>query len=255
MKLGRFFLCFVLHGLAIRAMEIPHQKAQLMDEIGKGALTAEQALEKIEATCKDDVALKAYVQICIARDSLSIELLSGSLARSLQKYKEDCHDAQTQEVIDVMMRKIRYPWDRLNSDPFYVAVELGKEKAIAFFKTLKLKPSSIALNNATHKESFPMVKNLVEAGAPFDGGDAEHALQHHPLQMAALKNNKALVELLAPFCDLHEKYPLWIEGKRMEANVYESIQAALELSYVRDCPASQKIYLKALELLRPYYTI
>lgn len=248
-------LCTMGLSLLSLAMENPKSRAKFIEEIGNGTLTATHALERIEAICKDDIALKAYVQVCIPGLSRNYGILSGFLEKQLTQYREQSADAQTREVIDVMVAKITPPWTYLDLDPFYVAAEFQKEKAVTFFRELNLKPSFMALNMATNKENVTIVKNLVEAGAPFeDSSDREHALQHHPLKIAATRNNQELVDLLAPFCDLKKKYSQWIVGKWAERNVYESIQAELQESIKGNYDSSyQESHTKALALLAKYY--
>lgn len=253
-------LCAAGIFLSNKAMEDPDLRAKLREEIGTGALSSAQALEQIEIICKDNFALKAYAIVWLEdparrRDSLSF------LRNKLKEYSTQSVDATAQEVIDLMFGNLASLYNGVRPDPYYDAAKYGKEKAVIFFRSLYLKPSFWALLKATDRENVTIVKNLLEAGAPVfeESSSAQPTLMHHPLLIAAKKNNPVLVEAMVSFYDLKKKYGSfvtgpWVVAQWAERNIYEYIQVELEL---HTKPAfdeeHHKTCTKALALLEKHY--
>lgn len=252
-------LCVAVIYFPSGAMEDANYKAKLCEEIGKGTLMTEQALEQIEVVCKDDFALKAYAIVWLEENGRRKD--SWSFLRSKLKEYSTHADATTQEVIDLLFGHITSLYNGVRPDPYYDAAKYEKEKAVFFFRTLHLRPSFYALLKAIDRENISIVKNLLDAGAPLFEveSSAQPTLSNHPLLVVAKKNNASLLAIMIPFYDLKKKYGSfvngpWVVANWAERNVYEYLQVELEL-YKKPAfyEGQHKTCTAALALLEKYY--
>lgn len=235
-------------------------KQSIINQIAKREITFEDAEPQIDAHCGESIALKAYAKLFLpckfSRSDRLFELIdSGAYLfpkEQLKKYRQqaaESNDWDSAEVVDLMQEACGQP---RNQDTFMSASYLKSEKGARFLLSLGLKPTHGALNVAVCQKSVSMVKLLIDAGVPLDPEPEDfYSMQRHPLRIAAMDHDEAIVALLVRSgTNFNQKY-LSIyshETKSYETRtVYEQTEYELH-RYSDDKPQRQK----ALEILRKY---